>query len=126
MLTNDSLTEHEMYGYCHENGGELVHTANKSNFRLAEQFLYTMKLNSETNSSRCVVLGSVNASSYAAVPISHDSAFLGATHTCAVRDSDQWKLGPCYAKNCDYLCLAPRGNILLKGIKWHKNYFFGG
>jgi len=83
---------------------------NKRSFHLAEQFLYTMQLNAETNSSRRVVLGPANASSFATLPVSHSSVCSVATHTCAYSDSSQLKVEPCDANNYDYLCMTFRGN----------------
>ena len=110
VLTNDTLTTSEMKDVCIENKGELVYAMNKRSFHLAEQFLYTMQLNAETNSSRRVVLGPANASSFATLPVSHSSVYSVATHTCAYRDSSQLKVEPCDANNYDYLCVTLRGN----------------
>ena len=88
-----------------------MHVMNKSSIRLVEQFLSRMQLNSETNSSRCVVIGPTNTSSYSSLPLTQGPAVpSSATHTCAVRKSDQWKLELCNASDCDHLCIASRGN----------------
>ena len=110
VLTNDTLTTSEMKDVCIENKGELVYAMNKRSFHLAEQFLYTMQLNAETNSSRRVVLGPANASSFATLPVTHSSVYSVATHTCAYRDSSLLKVEPCDANNYDYLCMTLRGN----------------
>ena len=110
MLTNDTLTTSEMKDVCIENKGELVYAMNKRSFHLAEQFLYTMQLNAETNSSRRVVLGPANSSSFATLPVSHSSVYSVATHTCAYSDYSHLKVEPCDANNYDYLCMTLRGN----------------
>ena len=111
VLTNDTLSTNEMKDFCLENKGELVYAMNKSSFHLAEQFLYTLQLNEETNSSRRVVLGPANASSLATLPVSNSSVSGSvATHTCAYSDSSQLKVETCNANNCDYLCMGLRGN----------------
>ena len=110
VITNDSSIENGMKGYCHKNEGVLVHAVNRGSVRLVEQFLYTMELNSETNSSRCLVIGPTNASSYSILPVTQGPVFSSTTHTCAVRMSDKWQLQPCNASDCDQLCIASRGN----------------
>ena len=113
VITNDSLTKNEMNDYCRENGGEVMRAVNKSSVRLVEQFLFMTQLNLETNSSKCLVIGHKNASSYSTLPGSFalrpESSIV--THTCAIRENDEWTIQMCNHSNCDDLCIAPRGTV---------------
>lgn len=110
VTLNHSLTESGVKNYCQENGGRLKHATNKSSFRLLEQFLYTIQLSSRTNSPQCLFTGPANASSFSALPLIQQSVSNSTTHTCAIRESNQWKLQGCHVNSmCDRLCIAPRG-----------------
>lgn len=109
VTANYSSTENGIKEYCRKNGGELLYAANKSTFRLLEQFLYTIQSSSESNPSQCIVTGPANTSSLSTLPLIEQSVSDTITDICAVRSSRQWKLKGCNANSCDHLCMAPRG-----------------
>ena len=112
VITNESLTKNEMKHYCRENG-EVMRAVNKNSVRLVEQFLLMTQLNSETNSSQCLVIGHKNTSSYSTLPGSFALGPVSSivTHTCAIREKDKWTMQLCNHSNCDDLCIAPRGTV---------------
>ena len=110
ILTSKSSSNwNAMKTQCQDSGGELMRAANKSTFRLLEQFLYTIQLNSESPLSQCLVTGPVNTSSFSTLPLVKESVSNSTTHICAIRSSNQWKLQGCSVNSCDELCIAPRG-----------------
>lgn len=111
VITNDSFTNEKMSGHCRENGGKSVYATDKRSVHLVEQLLSLMQLNSETNSSRCVVIGDKNASSFSTLPRSSKPVLSSATHACAVTETDKWKIQSCNATNCYHLCITPRGRV---------------
>ena len=110
ILTSKSSSNWSaMKNHCQDSGGELMRATNKSTFRLLEQFLYTIQLNSESPFSQCIVTGPVNTSSFSTLPLVKESVSNSTTHICAIRSSNQWKLQGCSVNSCDELCIAPRG-----------------
>ncbi|XP_068719759.1 uncharacterized protein [Montipora capricornis] len=109
VMANDSLaTRNEITVNCLKNGGHPAKAGNKNVMQLVEQFLYFLKMNVKSSFLRCLVIGDVNASSYSTLPSINGLSIGNVTLTCAVRESNSWKIQLCNGSNCHRLCIAPR------------------
>ena len=97
----------ETVSYCNET---LAPTVTERGVRLVEQFLYILNLNSQSNFSRCLVIGKMNTSSYSILPSFTGLSIVNATLTCAVRERSKWNVQSCNGSECGYLSIAPRGS----------------
>lgn len=95
----------ETVSYCNET---LAPTVTERGVRLVEQFLYILNLNSQSNFSRCLVIGKVNTSSCSTLPSFTGLSIGNATLTCAVRERSKWNVQSCNGSECGYLSIAPR------------------